>query len=112
MHESKLCGMEHQARRRNDGAAVAANVDALAHDGVPCLREVDTDLVCSPGLEAAGDERARPVGSILQLLHDLEVRDGDLGTLAANRLLSSATMLDRAAKAVAAILDEVRANRP
>ena len=103
MHESKLRRVEHEARRVHHRAAVAADVDALADHRVSGLGEVDSDLVRPARLELTREERTVSVRLAVQALDDLDVRDGDLRTLATDRLLATSSVLDRSAEAVAAI---------
>src|SRR5690349_12064814 len=41
--EAKLCGVEHEPRRRHERVAVGTDVDAVAEDWMTGLGEVDPD---------------------------------------------------------------------
>src|SRR5262245_34923220 len=92
MLEAELASVQHQARRRQQRALVAARVDPIADDGMASLGEVNADLMRAAGFEAALDEACT-----LQAFEHLDVGDGFPAELAA---------LGRAAQTVAAILDQ------
>ncbi len=98
VHEAELDRVEHRPRRRDERAREAADVDGLADERMAGLGEVDANLMGAPGLEATGQERGAS-----EALERLEVGDGELPL--------AASLGDRAAEAVAAIRDDVRANR-
>ena len=57
MGKSKRPRMKHRARRFNPGTRVVADVNALAHQRMAELGEVDSNLMLATGFEAALDER-------------------------------------------------------
>lgn len=76
------------------GSGVIAGVHALSDEGKPCLREVNSDLVCAAGLQATIDQ-----GRSLEVAERCHVGDGELPLVC---------VLGGAPDAVAAIRDEVR----
>lgn len=54
--EPQLGGVEEDPRSGQPGPVVAPDVDALAHDGVTRLGEMDPDLVGASGLELAAEQ--------------------------------------------------------
>lgn len=93
--------VQQQPGRLREAAHVIANVDAFAHEGVASLREVDSDLVRTTRFQAAGDQ-----AEASKLVEDLNMRRGHL-TRSSWRMAPAHLMLDAAAKAVAAIFDEL-----
>src|SRR5207244_6498469 len=54
--EGELAGVQHEAWRFEQLAAIVFGVDALAEQGMPALRQVNANLVRAPGFEPTFDE--------------------------------------------------------
>src|SRR5690242_16574739 len=89
--------MEHEPWRGNQRATMITGIHAVAHDGVSGFGQVNSDLVRSPRLERALDERRA-----LEVFEDAHVR---------HRFSPELRVRRRAADPVAAVFDEARGDR-
>lgn len=105
MNEPELRGVEHDARNVDRKRArchrrcpwASTNVDALTHERMTRLGEVNSNLVCAPCFELAANERR-----VIEAFERFDVRDRDLPLIRIAR---------RASKAIAPIRHEPSSNR-
>src|SRR3954470_8172949 len=97
MTETELQRVQHQTWRLERRVRIVLRVHALTNEGMPCLRQMNADLMRATGLQATLDER--------RAAQRFAKEHGSHG------LTTERWVVGRAAPTVTAILHQARGNR-